>query len=122
MFGLPEDMEYIEDTDTGDKPFRRQDSQPTQLGKTSSSHILQAPEEEGENAHSWRLHQEDHTAQRSAATAEIIARSRRLGRDDQTAHRRAAATKKSSEVPPAAPAPTIGSRVTKSQVKNSAES
>jgi len=117
MFGLREDKEYIEETDTGDEPLRRQDSQPTQLGKIFSSHMHEAPDKETENAHSRHLHREDQTAQSSAANAENITHSRRLRREDQTAWRSAAAIKKSSQVPRAAPAPvpapapTIGSRV-----------
>jgi len=107
-----------------------------------------APDEEAENAHSRRLRREDQTAQSSAADAENITHSRRLRREDQTAQRSAAnaeniahsrclrpedqtarrsaaAIKKSTQVPPAAPAPApatpIGSRVTRSQGKNSAE-
>jgi hypothetical protein len=29
MFGLSEDEEYVEETDTGDEPFRGNESQPT---------------------------------------------------------------------------------------------
>jgi len=121
MFGLPEDEEYVEETDTGDEPLR--DSQPTQIGKRSKSHKHEAPDEEAENAHSRLLRREDQTAQRSAANAENIAHSRRLRREDQTARHSAAAIKKSSQVPRAVPAPAlpIGSRVTRSQGKNSAE-
>jgi hypothetical protein len=85
MFGLPEDKEYGDETDTGDEPLRRQDSQPTQLGKRFSSHMHGAPDEEAENSHSRRLRREDQTAQRSAGNAENIAQSRRLRREDQTA-------------------------------------
>jgi hypothetical protein len=85
----------------------------------------QTPDEEAENAHSRRLRREDQTAQRLAANAENMALSWRLRREDQTARRSAAAIKKSSQVPPAAPAPApappIGSPVTRSQGKNSAE-
>jgi len=123
MFGLPEDEEYVEETDTGDELLR--DSQPTQIGKRFSSHMHEAPDEEAENAHSRRLRREDQTAQRSAANAENFAHSRCLRREDQTARRSAAAIKKSSQVQPAAQAPAlappIGSRVTRSQGKNSAE-
>jgi len=64
-----------------------------------------------------------------AANTENIAHSRRLRREDQTSRRSAAAIKKSSQVPPAvpapaqapAPAPPIGSQVTRSQGKYSAE-
>jgi len=149
IFGLPEDEEYVDEIDTGDEPLRGQDSQPTQLGKRSKSHMHQAPDEEAEkahsrrlcredqtaqrsaaeaeNAHSRRLRREDQTAQRSAADAKNIAHSRRLRREDQTARRSAAAIKKSSQVPPAAPAPApapappIGSHVTRSQGKNTTE-
>jgi len=60
----------------------------------------EAPEEEADNAHSWRLCHADLTARRSAV-----------------------ARKKSSQVPPASPAPVppIGSLVTRSQGKASAE-
>jgi len=145
IFGLPEDEEYVDEIHTGDEPLRGQDSQPTQIGKRFKSHMHEAPDEEVENnAHSRRLHREDHTAQssaadaeniahsrrlrredqtaqRSAADAEIIAHSRRLRREDQTARRSAAAIKRSSQVPPASPAraPPIGSRVTRSQGKAS---
>jgi len=74
MFGLPEDEEYVEETDPGDEPLR--DSQPTQIRKTSSSHMHEAPDEEGENSHSRCLHREDHTAKRSAANVENIDHSR----------------------------------------------
>jgi len=50
MFGLPEDEDYVEETDTGDEPLR--DSQPTQIGTRSKSHMHDAPDEEAENAHS----------------------------------------------------------------------
>ena len=53
MFGLPEDEEYVEETDTGEKPLR--DSQPMQIGKRSQSHLHEAPDEETENAHSQPL-------------------------------------------------------------------
>jgi len=143
MFGLPEDMEYIDETDTVDEPLR--DIQPTQIGKRSTSHMREAPDEEAENAHSrclrqedqtaqrsaadaenahsWRLCREDQTAQRLVADAENIAHSWRLRREDQTAERLAAAIMKSSQVPPAspAPAPPIASRVTRSRGKASAE-
>jgi hypothetical protein len=125
MCGLPEDQEYMEETDTGDQPVR--DSQPTQIGKRSRCHMHEAPDEEAENAHSQRLRQEDQTAQRSAANAETIAHSWRLRREDQTAWCSAAAIKKSCQVRQAAPdtapdpsphpatvpapAPPIGSRV-----------
>jgi len=103
----------------------------------------EARDEEAENAHSRRLRQkdqttqhsaanagnaqsrhrcrEDQTAQHSAANVENIAHSWRFRREDQTARCLAAETKKSSQVPPAAPAPTLGSRVTRSQGKASAE-
>jgi len=121
MFGLPEDEEYVEETDTGDEPL--QDSQHMQIGKRSKSHMHEAPDEEAENAHSRLLCREDQTAQHSAAYAENIAHSRRLRREDQTARRSAAAIKKSSQVPRAvpAPAPPIWSRVTRSQGNNSTE-
>jgi hypothetical protein len=77
IFGLPDDEEYDEETDAGDEPLR--DSQPTQIGKISKSHMHEAPDEEAENALSWRLRREDQTAQRSAANAEN-GHSRRLRR------------------------------------------
>jgi hypothetical protein len=89
MFGLPEDEEYVDEKDTGDEPLR--DSQPMQIGKRSTSHMHEAPDEEAEYiAHSRRLRREDQTAQRSAADAENIAHSRHLRREDQTAQRSAA--------------------------------
>jgi len=113
IFGLPEDKEYVEETDTGDGPLRGQDSQPTQIGKRSTSHMHEAPDQEAENiAHSRRLRREDQTAQRSAVDAENIAHSWRHRREDQTARRSAAAIKKSSQVPPASPALPKASRVT----------
>jgi hypothetical protein len=127
IFGLPEDEKYVDEIDTGDEPLRGQDSQPTQIGKRSKSHMHEAPDEEAENAHSRRLRHEDQTAQRSAADAENahsrrlrpedqttlrsaadaenIAHSWRLRREDQTARRSAAAIKRSSQVPPPSPAP-----------------
>jgi len=81
MFGIPEDEDYVEEIDTGDEPLRGQDSQPTQLGKRSTSHMHEAPDEEAQNAHSRRLRREDQTAQRSAAAAEN-AHSRCLRRED----------------------------------------
>jgi len=92
MFGSPEDVEYVEETDTGDEPLR--DSQPTQIGKRFKSHMHEAPDEEAENAHSRHLRREDQTAQRFAANAENITHSRPLRREDQTARRSAAAIKK----------------------------
>jgi len=102
-----------------------------QPGKWSKSHMHKAPDEEAENAHSRRLRREDQTAQRLAANAENIAHSRRLCLEDQTARRSAAAINKSSQVrrtapvpaPAPAPAPAlpIGSPVTRSQGKVSAE-
>jgi len=117
MFELPEDEEYVEETDTGDEPLRDSPptqigsqptqirSHPAQIGKRSKSHMHKAPDQEAENTHSRRLRREDQTAQRSAANAENIAHSRRLRREDQNARRSAAAIKKSSQVQPAAPAP-----------------
>jgi len=130
LFELPENEEYVEETDTGDEPLRHRQptqigSQPMQIGKRSKSHMRKAPDEEAENAHSRRLCREDQTAQRLPANAENIAHSQRLRREDQTAWRSAAAIKKSSQVTPAAPAPApapatpIGTRVTRSQGRNS---
>jgi len=151
MFGLPEDKEDIEETDTRYEPLRRQDREPAQLGKTFSSHMHEVPDEEAETSHSRLLHREDQTAQRSAANAENapsrslrredqtaqrspaiaenIVHSRHLRREDQTARRSAAAIKKSRHVPRAAlasapvlaPASPIGSRITRSQGNDSAE-
>ena len=126
IFGLREDEEYVKETDTGDELLPGQDSQPTQIGKRSTSHMHEAAsDEEAENAHSQRIHRENQTAQHSAADAENIAHSQRLHREDQTAWRSAAGIKKSSQVPPVSPAPApalpIGSRVTRSQGKASAE-
>ena len=131
IFWLPEDEEYVDETDTGGEPLWGQDSQPTQIGKRSTSHMHEAPDEEAESAHSRRLRQEDQTAQCPAAIAENIAHSRRLRREDQTAWHSAAAIKQSSQVPQAAPdpapvaapapAPPIGSPVTRSQGEVSAE-
>jgi len=129
MFGLSEDEEYVNETDTGG-----QDWQPTQIGERYKSHIHEAPDKEAENAHSRRLCREDQTAPYSASHAENIAHSQRLRREDQTARCSAAAIKKSSQVPRAAstpapvpvpvpvpvPAPPIRSRVTRSQGKASA--
>ena len=88
IFELPEDEEYVEESDTGDEPLR--DSQPTQIGKISKSHMPKAPDEEAKNTHSRHLRREDQTAPRSAANAENIAHSRRLRQEDQTAQRSAA--------------------------------
>jgi len=55
VFGLPEDEKYVEEIDTGDKPFLEQDSHPTQLGKRSRSHMHEAPDKQADNAHSRRL-------------------------------------------------------------------
>ena len=84
IVGLSEDEENVEKSDTGDEPLRGQDSQPTQSGKISTSHMHETPDEEAENAHNLGLRQEDQTAQRLAAEAEN-ANSRRLRREDQTA-------------------------------------
>jgi len=83
----------------------------------------EAPDKGAKNAHSRCLHREDQTAQHSAADAENIAHSRCLRREDQTARHSAAAIKRSSQVLPAflAPAPPIGSCVTRSQGKASTE-
>jgi len=118
IFGLPEDEEYVDEIDTGDEPLRGQDGQPMQIGKRSTSRMDEALDEEAENADSRHLRREDQTAQHSAADAENIAHSRQLRREDQTARRSAAAIKKSSQAPPA---PQLGSHVTRSQGKPSAE-
>jgi len=125
IFGLPEDEEYVDETDTGGEPLCGQDSQPMQTGKRSTSHMHEAADQEAENAHSQRLCRQNQTAQHSAANAENIAHSRRLCREDQTARRSAVAIKKSNQVlraaPVPAPAPSIGNRVPRSQGKVSAE-
>jgi len=81
----------------------------------------EGPDEEAENAHSLRLRRENQPARRSAANAENIAHCRSFSREDQTPQRSAAAIRKSSQIPPAVPAPTIWSGVTRSQCKASAE-
>jgi hypothetical protein len=89
----------------------------------------EALDKEAENAHRRCLHQEGQSAQRLATDAENIALCRRLRREDQTVRRTAAALKILGQVPPVSPAsalapgpaPPIGSRVTKSQGKDSAE-
>jgi len=48
--GLPEDEEYVEETDTGDEPLSY--CQPTQIGKRSISQMHDAPDVEAENTHS----------------------------------------------------------------------
>ena len=124
IFVLPEDEEYVDKIDTGDEPLRGQDSQPMQIGMRFKSHMNEAPDEEAEdNAHSRCLRREDQTAQRSAADAENITHSRRLRGEDETARCSAAAIKRSSQVPPASPAPALpmGSHVTRSQCKASIE-
>jgi len=97
MFGLPQDEDYVKETDTGDAPLR--DRQPTQIGNRSKCHMHEAPDEEAENAYSWHLRREDQTAQLSAGNAENIAHSQHLRRDDQTAWHSAVANKDSSQVP-----------------------
>ena len=82
MFGLPEDKEYIEEIDTGDESLWGQDSQPTQIGKRSTSHMHESPDEEAKNAQSQRLRREDQTAQHSVPGAELAHRWR-LRREDQ---------------------------------------
>jgi hypothetical protein len=94
IFELPEEVEFVEESETGDEPLQDSQpmqirSQPMQIGKRSKSPMHEDPDEESENAHSWSLHHGDQTAQRSAANAETIAHSRRS----------AAAIKKSSKVP-----------------------
>jgi len=149
-FGLSEDEEYVDETDTRGEPLRGQHSQPTQIVKRSKSHRHESADEEAENAHSRCLRRvdqtaqhlaaeaenahsrllcrEDQTAPRVAADAENIALCQCLRREDQPARRSAGAIKKSSQVPRAAPAPApvparappIGSCVTRSQGKDSA--
>jgi hypothetical protein len=56
IFGLPEDEKYGDETDTGGEPLRGKDSQPTQIGKRSTSRMHEAPDKETENiAHSRHL-------------------------------------------------------------------
>ena len=74
----------------------------------------EASDEEAENTHRGRLRREDQTAQRSVGDAEDITDSWRLRSEDQTARRLAAEIQKSCQAPPA-PAPPLGSRVTRSQ-------
>jgi len=118
-FALPEDEEYVEETDTGDQPLR--DSQPTQIGMRSKSHIHKSSNEKAQNTHSRRLRPDDQTAQHSPENAEIISHSRCLCSEDQTAWHSATAIKKSSQVLPPAPALMLGSRVTRIQGKTPAE-
>jgi hypothetical protein len=126
MFGLPEDEEYVEETDTADDPLQASQltqtgSQSMQIRRRSKSHMHEEPNKYAENTHSQSLRREDQTSQHSAANAENIAHSPRLCREDQTARGLAAATTKSSQVPPAAPDLMIWSRVTRSQGINSAD-
>jgi len=135
IFALPADEEYVEETDTGDEPVR--DSQATQIGKRSKSHMHEPSDKDKENAqsrflrqedqtaqrlaanaedaHIRHLRQEDHAAQRLAADAENIALSQRLRREDQSVWHLAAAIGNVS------PAPPLASRVTKSQDTSSTE-
>jgi hypothetical protein len=120
LIGLPENEEYVDEIDTGDEPLHGQESKHTQIGKRSTSRMDEASDEESENTHSGCLRREDQTAQRLVADAENITDSRRFRSEDQTARRLAAVIKKSSQAQPA-PAPLLGSRVTRSQGKPSAE-
>jgi hypothetical protein len=117
---ISDDEEYVEETDTGDKPLR--DSKPMQIGRRSKSHMHEAHDEEAENANRLRLRREGQTAQRlaanaenthsrhlgqedqadkrSAADAEHIALSRRRRREDQSVRRSEALIKKASPAPP----------------------
>jgi hypothetical protein len=119
--GLPENEKYVDKTDTRDEPLRGQDSKPAHIGTRSTNHLHEVPDPEAENAHSWHLHLDDRTAQRSAADAENIAPSRGLRREDQTAQRLAEAMKKSNQQPPSSPAPPIACCVTRIQCNASAE-
>jgi hypothetical protein len=78
IFGLPEDENNVDEKDTEGEPLRGQDSQPTQIGTISKFHMHKARDEEAENAHSWRLRQEDQTDQHSASIEEHIAHRRHL--------------------------------------------
>jgi hypothetical protein len=60
IFELPEDEEYVEETDTRDDSL--QASQRTQICKRSKSHMRKALDEEAENAPSPHLRREDQTA------------------------------------------------------------
>ena len=82
MFGLPEDEEYVKETDTGDKPH--QDSQPMQIGEITTSHMHEAPDEAAQNADSRRIRQEDLTAKHSEADA-VTADSWHNHREDPSA-------------------------------------
>jgi len=53
-FGLLEDEEDVDETDTQGEPLRDQASQLTQVGMTSKSHIHEASHEEADNTHSRR--------------------------------------------------------------------
>jgi len=57
MFELPEDEEYVKETDTGDESLW--DSQPTQIGKRFKSHMHEASDKEPENTYSRCLRQEN---------------------------------------------------------------
>ena len=119
LIGLPEDEEYVDETDTGDEPLP--DSQPTQIGKKSKSFMYEAPDEEAEIAHCRRLRWENPTGQHLVANGENIAHSRHLRREDQIARRLAAVINQWSQVPQVAPAPMVWSRVTRCQSKACAE-
>jgi len=51
MFLLPENEEYVEETDNGKEPLRGPDSKPTHTGKRSTSQMYETHDEEEENAH-----------------------------------------------------------------------
>jgi len=143
IYGVPENEEYVEESDTRDEPLQGQDSQPMQIPKRSTSLMHGAPDEQAKNAHSRHLRRDNQTAQHSAADAETFP-SRRLRCDDQTAQRSArdeenitqsqhlctgdqtsrhsaAAIETSSQLPPASPAPPLASLVTRSEGRASAE-
>jgi hypothetical protein len=54
-FGLPDNEEYVGETDIGDEPLRGQDSLRMQIGKRSTTHIHEASDEEAKNTHSLHL-------------------------------------------------------------------
>jgi len=72
-------------------------------------------------AHSWCFRRDDQTAQHSAADCEDITHRRHICQEQQIARRSAAAIKKSNQLVPAFPAPTMVNRVTRSESKTSVE-
>jgi len=85
-FELPEDEEYVEETDTGDEPLRGQHNLPIQIDERFISHIHNGPDEEPANfTQGRRLCRKDQTAQHSAEAADNIAHRGLLRHEDQTA-------------------------------------